>query len=124
MALRDKLAAKCQPFLPDGAQVRQVFVCQTGPNPWKSQLFGLMGSLFVKVQYRIVCVTQDAIYVFRSNGKMQANPAEVIEVLHRQTRLGPVKGIWGKFEMMGERHWVHRKFQKELNAADQEAAMA
>lgn len=123
MAIRDKLAQKCQPLLPDGAQVRQVFVCQTGPNPWIAQFFGLLGSLLVKVQYRVVCVTQDGIYVMRSNGKMAAKPAEVIQVLHRHTRLGPVKGIWGQMELMGERHWVHRRFQKEVTAADQEMAL-
>ena len=123
MAFRDKLAQKCQPLLPDGAQVRQVFVCQTGPNPWFAQLFGLLGSLLVKVHYRVVCVTQDGIYVMRSNGKMAAKPAEVIQVLHRNTRLGPVKGIWGQIELVGERHWVHRRFQKEVTAADQEMAL-
>lgn len=117
MALRDKLAARSQPLLPPGSNIRHTFACQTGPNPW---FFLLTYLIFFWIQYRIVAVTDDAIYVMRSS-KFTLKPKEVLATLPRQTRLGPVSGLWGKLDLMGQTHWVHKRFHKDIEAADDEA---
>ena len=118
MALRDKLATRSQPLLPPGSRIRQTFVCQTGPSPW---MFLITYLVFFFIKYRIVCVTEDAIYVLRSS-KMTMSPKELIATLPRRTQLGPVSGMWGKLDLLGERHWVHKRFHKDITAADYEAA--
>jgi len=114
------LAERSQPFLPEGAQVRQVFICQTGPNP---ALLIITYLVYFWIKYRTVCVTQDAIYVIRGS-KLTGRPQEVIATLPRQTRIGPMSGmVWGKIDLMGQRHWVHKRFFKDVEAADLEASM-
>lgn len=117
MALRDKLATRAQPFLPPGSRIRQAFVCQTGPSPW---MFLITYLIFFFIKYRIVVVTEDAIYVLRSS-KFMMKPKELVATLPRQTVLGPVSGLWGKLDLLGERHWVHKRFHKDIAAADYEA---
>lgn len=120
MALRDKLTARSQPFLPEGAQVRQVFIGQTGPNPW----FFLITYLTIFwIKYRTFVVTQDAIYVLR-NSKFTMKPKEILATLPRQTQIGPLSGLWGGATLMGERHWIHKRFHKDVAAADAEMTMA
>lgn len=74
------------------------------------------------IRYRCVAVTQDAIYVLDapklSGG---ARPQSIAGTLPRQTLLGPVSGRWGQITVLGERHWVKRRFQAEVIAADREA---
>ena len=117
MALRDKLVARSEPLLPPGSHIRHTFVCQTGPSPW---FFLLTYLTIFWISYRIVCITDDAIYVLRST-KLTFKPRELVATLPRQTQLGPVSGLWGKIELMGERHWVHKRFHKDIEAADHEA---
>jgi hypothetical protein len=31
---------------------------------------------------------------------------------------GPVSGRWGQLNLLGERHWVKRRFHAEITAAD------
>lgn len=119
MALRDKLAERAAPFLPQGSQVRQVFVCQTGPNPW----FFLITYLTIFwIKYRLVAVTQDGIYVLEgSKFTGGAKPKSLVGTMPRATQLGPVSGVYGKVNLLGERHWVHKRFHKDVTAADAEA---
>jgi hypothetical protein len=39
-------------------------------------------------------------------------------VLPRATRFGAVSGLWGSFSIGGVQYWVHRRFQKDVQAAD------
>jgi hypothetical protein len=91
-----------------------VFVCQTGLNPWFLMISYVM---VLGMRYRIVCVTDDAIYVMRS-GKIRMVPKEVLVAMPRQTRLGPVRGIWARMDLDGRRHWVLRRFHRDVRAAD------
>jgi hypothetical protein len=120
MSLQNTLATRCQPFLPPDSQIRQVFLAQTGPSPW---FFLLTYLILFAIQYRLVCVTDDGIYVLRAS-KFLVKPKELIATLPRQTRLGPVSGLWGQMQLMGERHWVHKRFHKDVNAADAAAPTA
>jgi len=119
MALRDKLAERAAPFLPQGSQVRQVFVCQTGPSPW---FFLLTYLTIFWIKYRLVAVTQDGIYVLEGSKLTGgAKPKSLVGTIPRATQLGPVSGVWGQINLLGERHWVHKRFHKDVTAADAEA---
>jgi hypothetical protein len=82
----------------------------------------LTGLTMFSIKYRCVTVTQDAIYVLES-GKSSggAKPKSLVGTLPRQTQLGPVSGRWGQVDLLGERHWVHKRFHQEVMAADHEA---
>jgi hypothetical protein len=119
MALRDKLAERAAPFLPQGSQIRQVFVCQTGPSPW---FFLLTYLTIFWIKYRMVAVTNDGIYVLEgSKFTGGTKPKSLVGTMPRQTQLGPVSGMWGQLNLLGERHWVHKRFHKDVTAADAEA---
>jgi hypothetical protein len=115
MALRDNLRERVAPFLAPGEQIQQVFICQAGANPWVAGMFGLLGQSFVK--RRIVAVTTHGVLVLGAtfNG---TKPTGVINRLPRGTRIGPAKGVWAPISLGGEKNWVHRRFQKDVEAAD------
>jgi hypothetical protein len=69
-----------------------------------------------------VAVTQDAIYVLESSKPSGgAKPKSLVGTLPRQTQLGPVSGRWGQVNLLGERHWVHKRFHEDITAADYQA---
>ena len=113
--LREKVAPRCQPFLPPGSVVRHAFLTQTGPNPFWLILTFLTVPL---TKHWIVCVTDDAIYVLRSS--VGAKPKELAGTLPRDHQLGPVSGVWAKIQLLGDRHWVHKRFHEVVQAADAE----
>ncbi|WP_433662289.1 hypothetical protein ACQPW1_09105 [Nocardia sp. CA-128927] len=109
------------PFLPAGSQIRQVFICQTAPNFAFFLIMYLTGLTIFWIEYRCVAVTQDAIYVLESSKSSGgAEPRHLLGIVPRQTRLGPVSGRWGRLTILGERHWVHKRFHDQIAAADQE----
>jgi len=68
--------------------------------------------------YRIIVVTDQRILVL-DTGKMGVKRARgVIVELPRSTKLGPASGIWQKIQLDGEQVRVHRKFFKDIAAAD------
>ena len=112
--MQNKLAARVQPLLPPGSQVRHTIVCQTGPNPW---FFLLTYLVYFWIQYRIVVVT-DTPSTCCGPARARSGRRRCVATLPRQTRLGPVSGLWAKIELLGERLWVNKRFQKEIEAAD------
>jgi hypothetical protein len=117
MALREKLASRTQPFLEPGEQVMQIFSAQTGPNPWLIPAIGPIIVLFFS-KMRVIAVTDRAVLLLNSS-KLSAKPTALVQRLPRQTRLGPIEGkIWGKITVGGERIWVHKRFHKDVQAAD------
>jgi hypothetical protein len=74
------------------------------------------------IKYRCVAVTTDAIYVLESS-KLSggARPQSLVGTMPRYTRLGPVSGRWATINLLGERHWVHKRFHDQVAAADCEA---
>ena len=117
MALREKLASRAQPFLEPGEQVQQIFPTQVGPNPWMIPAIGPIIVMLVS-KIRVIAVTDRGIVVLNSS-KLSAKPTGLLQRLPRQTRLGPVEGkVWAKINVGGERHWVHRRFHKDAQAAD------
>ena len=116
------MAERCAPFLPPGAEIRQAFIGQAAPNRAYFLITYLTGLMVFWIKYRCVAVTQDAIYVLESSKPSGgAKPGALVGTLPRQTQLGPVSGRWGQVNLLGERHWVHKRFHQDVTAADHEA---
>jgi hypothetical protein len=117
------LIERSAPLLPAGSEVRHAFICQTAPNFAFFVINWATGLTIFWIRYHCVAVTQDAIYVLDapklSGG---ARPRSLAGTLPRRTQLGPVSGRWGKINLLGERHWVKKRFQPEIAAADREAS--
>ena len=118
MALRDKLAERTQPYLEPGEQVRHVFMGQTGPSPWFAALSWLI--ILFAGQYFIFAVTDRAILVMNAGKFVTSKPKGLEARLPRATQLGPVSGLWGETHALGKRVWVHKRFHKDIAAADAE----
>ena len=117
MPLREKLTQKVQPFLEPGEQVRHVFLCQTGPSPYWSFATYLVA---FAVKMHAVAVTNQNIVFLRAGLFSPSSPKEVEKRFPRNTRLGPLSGLWGKMELDGQKYWVHKRFHKDVAAADAE----
>ncbi|ROO87113.1 hypothetical protein EDD29_4704 [Actinocorallia herbida] len=102
-----------------------MFICQSAPNFLYFVVTYLTGLTIFVNKYRCVAVTRDAIYVLES-GKLSggASPQRLAGTMPRQTRLGPVSGRWGQVSILGERHWVHKRFHAQIAAADRETGLA
>ncbi|MEV6429133.1 hypothetical protein [Nocardia sp. NPDC051463] len=113
---------RAAPLLPRGSEIRQVFICQTAPSFAFFIITYLTGLTIFWNKYRCVAVTQDAIYVLESS-KLSggAMPQQLLDTLPRHTQLGPVSGRWGQMNILGKRHWVHKRFHDAIAAADHEA---
>lgn len=115
MAIRDKLVERSQPHLEPGEQIQQVFLAQTGPNPMLGALTYLIAFW---VKYYVVVVTDRGIVFLRSGVLTPSKPKSLYKRVARQTTLGPLSGLWGKMMVDGERFWVHKRFHKDVAAAD------
>lgn len=120
MALRDKLAERTQPFLEPGEQVRHVFLGQTGPSPWFAALSWLI--ILIAGDYYVFAVTDRAILVMKAGKFVPSKPKSLEARLPRATQIGPVKGLWGESNSLGKRVWIHKRFHKDVDAADFELA--
>jgi hypothetical protein len=119
------LAERAAPLLPSGSHVRQAFVCQTAPYFALFLINWATGLAMFWITYRCVAVAEDAIYVLDGPKLPKlwggAKPTSIAGKLPRHTQLGPVSGRWGQTTLLGERHWVKRRFHAEIAAADAEA---
>jgi hypothetical protein len=121
---RKDLVERARPLLPAGSEIRQVFICQSAPYFFFFIITYLTGLTMFWIKYRCVAVTQDAIYVLESSKPSGgAKPQSLVGTMPRHTRLGPVSGRWGQVNLLGERHWVHKRFHDEIAAADSEAGL-
>ena len=121
---RPDLVKRSAPFLPPGSHIRQIFICQTTPYFWLFVINYLTFLTIFWIQYRCVAITDDAIYVLESTKfSGGSKPRSLVGVLPRKTQLGPVSGRWGQIELLGTRHWVHKRFHHVIDAADREAGL-
>lgn len=116
MALRDAMTQSAAPYLQPGEPVQAVFGAQTA-SQWMAALTGWL--LFLSLnKYRIVVVTPARILVLDA-GKMSMKKARgVVVELPRATRLGPGSGLWHRIPAGDETLRVHRRFFKDIEAAD------
>jgi hypothetical protein len=123
MAIRDKLTQNVQPLLEPGETLQAVFPAQTGFNPWLIGLTGfIIGMIFTT--YVVVAITDKRIAVFKAGPLAPAKPKELLATFPRDTKLGPVSGIWSKFQLGDRSYWVHKRFHKDIAAAGTEASAA
>ena len=122
MKPRQDLMDHSAPFLPEGSEISQIFVCQAAPSFAFFLITYLTGLTMFSIKYRCVAITPEAIYVLESS-KLSggAKPQSLVGTLPRHTQLGPVPGRWAQVNLLGERHWVHKRFHDVITAADHEA---
>jgi hypothetical protein len=114
MAYRDKLAARVQPYLEPGEQIRWVFPAAGGLSPWMMALAG--GLLYtILSKPRVVVVTDRGIVLLKAS-KLSGRPV-AFETRGPQVQLGPVKGLWAPIHL-GDKLYVHKRFHKDVEAAD------
>jgi hypothetical protein len=119
---RADLVERARPFLPLGSTIRQVFIGQTAPHFAYFIVTYLSGLTMFWNRYRCIVVAEDAIYVLDcTKWSGGAKPRTMAGRLPRHTRLGPVSGRWSEVHLLGERHWVHKRFHGQIAAADRDA---
>lgn len=125
VAPRRDLVERSSPFLPPRSEIRQAFIGQTAPNFAYFLVTYLTGLTMFWNKYRCIVVAPEAIYVLESaKASGGARPRALVGTLPRRTRLGPVSGRWAEVDLLGERHWVHKRFHDQIVAADREAGFS
>jgi hypothetical protein len=116
MALRDKMRQSSAQFLRPNESIEQVFGAQTA-----SQYLAALTGIFVFLslnRYRIFAVTNERILVLDAGKASMATAKAVVTELPRSTRLGPPTGLWHVIPAGSEKLRVHRRFFKDVEAAD------
>jgi hypothetical protein len=121
MAIRDTMRKNAAPLLQEGETVQAVFGAQTVSQYW---VFVSYWIIAIKNAYRVVVVTDRRILVCTS-GRFRTTPVKGVErELPRSTRIGQPSGLWWKCESLGEKLYVHKRFHKDVVAADAATATA
>lgn len=115
--IRDKIIENSQGFLKPGETVQAVAGGQT-LNGW------LGGILLIFNSFRAVIVTDQRILLLDCGKMRMGKPKSVIRELPRNTKIGPTKGLWWKCTTLGEKFYIHRRFHKDIEAADSLAGLA
>ncbi|MGE5136511.1 MAG: hypothetical protein ACM32E_26905 [Gemmatimonadota bacterium] len=120
MALRDSMRESAAQHLQPGETIQAVIGAQTA-SQWLAGLTGVFVFLSLN-RYRMIVVTP-ARTVVLDTGKVSMKKARgVVTELPRSTRLGPGTGLWHRIPAGGENLRVHRRFFKDIEAADAELA--
>jgi hypothetical protein len=115
MAIRDKMRANAEHLLQPGENIQAVFGAQT-----RSQWFALISIWIIAFSnaYRVIVVTDRRILVTKS-GRFSMTPVkEVVREIPRGVRIGPASGLWYKSETLGEKLYIHKRYHKDVAAAD------
>jgi len=116
VALRDSMRESAAQYLRPGEPIQAVIGAQTA-SQWLAALGGFLVFLGLN-RYRILAVTPARIVVLDA-GKVSMKKARgVVTELPRSTRLGPGTGMWHQVPAGSETLRVHRRFFKDLEAAD------
>jgi hypothetical protein len=122
MALRDKQLESAAPYLAPGEPVQAVFGAQTA-SQWVAGFAGVFVFLGLN-HYRILVATPARILVLDAGKSSMKKVRGVVTELPRSTRLGPATGLWHRIPAGQENLRVHRRFFKEIQAADNVAVRA
>jgi hypothetical protein len=120
VALRDQMRNSATPYLQPGETVQAVFGAQTA-SQWLAALTGVFVFLGLN-RYRIFVVTPQRIVILDAGKSSMKKARGVVAELPRSTRLGPGQGLWHVIPAGTEKLRVHRRFFKDLEVADSEAA--
>jgi hypothetical protein len=123
VALRDSMRESAAPYLQPGEEVQAVLGAQTA-SAYLAALTGVFVFLGLN-HYRILVATPQRILVLDA-GKVSMKKAKgVVAELPRSTRLGPPSGAaWHVVNAGQEKLRIHRRFFKDVEAADSAAAAA
>jgi hypothetical protein len=121
MALRDTMRSSAAQYLQPGEQVQAVIGAQTA-SQWLAALTGIFVFLGFN-HYRILAVTPTRIVVLDAGKVSMSKARGVVMELPRSTRLGPGAGLWHQIPAGQETLRVHRRFFKDLETADNFAAV-
>jgi hypothetical protein len=116
IAIREKIIEHAQPLLEPGEQIQVVMPAQT-KNGWLGAL-GIVWLIFVN-RYRPIIVTDRRIAITDSGKWAQGKPTSIIQSLPRTTQIGPPSGIWWKCTSLGEPLFIHKRFHKDVEKADE-----
>jgi hypothetical protein len=122
MAIRDSMRASAAQYLQPGEPVEAVIGAQTA-SQWVAALTGVFVFLGLN-RYRILAVTPTRIVVLDAGKTSMKTARGVVMELPRATRLGPGSGIWHRIPAGSETLRVHRRFFKDIDAADAVSAAA
>src|ERR1700678_2994152 len=110
------MRASAAQFLQPGEPVQAVMGAQTA-SQWLAALTGVFVFLGLN-RNRILAVTPTRILVLDAGKTSMKKARGVVTELPRSTRLGPGTGLWHQIPAGGENLRVHRRFFKDLEAAD------
>lgn len=120
-AHREYIARRAQRLLPPGTTIRQVFGAQCF-FPWLISPLALLYLPFMR--WRVVAVADNGIYVFSASFWLRWRPRRLLRRLPRNTRLGPVAGVWPRISLGPERVWVNWRFFGDIDDADYDLELA
>jgi Protein of unknown function (DUF2510) len=115
VSLRSKLADRARRYLEPGEQLQAIFMAQSGPSPYWGLLTPIM-SFFSK--FHQVVATDRAILVLDASMWTPARPRQLRMRRPRDFYFGRLSGLWGSFVLDNRKYWVHRRFHKDVAAAD------
>lgn len=72
----------------------------------------------MKNNYRVVIATDQRILVNNSGKWGATNSKSVVHELPRTTLIGPASGLWYSTDALGESLHIHKRFHKDVEAAD------
>ena len=120
MSVRDKLGERARPYLKSGEQIQSVFIAMSGPSPYWSFFVPIINMAFSP--YHEIVVTSRGIVVLDTTKWFSIKPKRQRLRHSRDFSFGQMKGLYGSFVLDDTKYWVHRRFHKDVAAAD--AALA
>ena len=116
MALRDKMSASASQYLRPGEHIQAVFGAQT-TGPMMFFFVGAIIRMFIN-KYRMFVVTDQRILVLDTGKWSMIKARGIVAELPRAARLGPATGLWYPIDTGHGKLYVHRRFFKDIAAAD------
>jgi hypothetical protein len=120
VALRDSMRESAAQYMRPGEPIQAVIGAQTA-SQWLAGLTGIFVFLGLN-HYRILAVTPNRIVVLDAGKSSMKTARGVVTELPRSTRLGPGSGVWHQVPAGNEKLRVHRRFYKDMEAADRAVA--
>lgn len=112
--IRDKIIENSTQFLQPGETVQAVIPGQTISGWW-----GALTYLWIFWnKFRVALVTDRRIIVLYTGRLTLGTPKAALYQLPRETTIGPANGLWWKCTTLGDNLYVHKRFHKDVVAAD------
>ena len=110
------MVGSAEQYLEKGEKVEAIFPMMTGPSPW-AMLATIL--LVWRSHHYVVAVTNRSVLVLHAGSWSPTTIKGFHARYPRAVRLGPVHKIWTPYYLLAQKGWVHRRFWRELEAADE-----